>query len=118
MDSVTQFVLGASIGEAILGKKVGNKAIIWGGIGGTIPDLDVFLNPFFGEVQSLIVHRSLSHSLFSPFIAAPILGYLVSMIHGKEVPLNNWICYFSYQYLRTLSSIYLLAMAPDYSPLL
>ncbi|NND88620.1 MAG: metal-dependent hydrolase, partial [Flavobacteriaceae bacterium] len=41
MDSLTQIVLGASVGEAVLGKKIGNKAIWYGAIGGTIPDLDV-----------------------------------------------------------------------------
>ncbi len=41
MDSLTQIVLGATVGEAILGKKVGNKAILYVAIAGTIPDLDV-----------------------------------------------------------------------------
>ena len=43
MDSITQIVLGAACGEAVLGKKIGNKALLFGAIGGTIPDLDVFL---------------------------------------------------------------------------
>ena len=38
MDSVTQIVLGAAVGELVLGRKVGNKAILWGAIAGTIPD--------------------------------------------------------------------------------
>ena len=38
MDSLTQIVLGAAVGEAVLGKKVGNKAMLWGAIAGTIPD--------------------------------------------------------------------------------
>ena len=41
MDSLSQLVLGAAVGEAVLGRKLGNKAILWGAIGGTIPDLDV-----------------------------------------------------------------------------
>ncbi|MEC8133776.1 MAG: metal-dependent hydrolase, partial [Bacteroidota bacterium] len=43
MDSLTQIVLGAACGEATLGKKIGNKALLFGAIGGTIPDLDVFV---------------------------------------------------------------------------
>lgn len=42
MDSLTQIVLGAACGEAVLGRKIGNKALLFGAIGGTIPDLDVF----------------------------------------------------------------------------
>ena len=34
MDSVTQIVLGAAVGEAVLGKKMGNKAVLAGGISG------------------------------------------------------------------------------------
>ena len=41
MDSLTQIVLGAAVGEFVLGRKVGNKAILWGAVAGTIPDLDV-----------------------------------------------------------------------------
>ena len=47
MDSLTQIILGAACGEAILGKKIGNKALLFGAIGGTIPDLDVFIGNLF-----------------------------------------------------------------------
>ena len=57
MDSITQAALGAAVGEVVLGKKVGNKATLWGAFGGTLPDLDIFLNPFLTDVQSLVVHR-------------------------------------------------------------
>ena len=43
MDSLTQIVLGAAVGEAVLGKKVGNKAMFYGAIAGTVPDLDLSL---------------------------------------------------------------------------
>ncbi|MEQ9425973.1 MAG: metal-dependent hydrolase [Cyclobacteriaceae bacterium] len=89
MDSLTQFVLGASVGEAVLGKKVGNKAIVWGGIAGTIPDLDVFLNNFYNEIDALLLHRGFSHSIFFPILAAPILGFLISKIH-KDVGAKQW----------------------------
>lgn len=46
MDSLTQATLGAAVGEAVLGKKTGNKAAVIGAIIGTIPDLDVLLVPF------------------------------------------------------------------------
>ena len=34
MDAVTQIALGAAVGEATLGKKAGNKAVVWGAIAG------------------------------------------------------------------------------------
>lgn len=85
MDSLTQLVLGASVGEAVLGKKAGNRAVVWGAIGGTIPDLDVFLNPFLSDVQSVLVHRTFSHSLFTLTLLSPLLGYLVHRLYQKKV---------------------------------
>lgn len=84
MDSLTQLVLGASVGEAVLGKKVGNRAVVWGAIGGTIPDLDVLLNSFLTDVQSVLVHRTFSHSVFVLTLLAPLLGYGVWRIHRKS----------------------------------
>ena len=43
MDSVTQFALRAAIGEAVLGRKVGKRAAITGGLVATLPDLDTFI---------------------------------------------------------------------------
>ena len=43
MDTVTQIALGAAVGEATLGRKVGKRAILWGGICGLFPDLDVLI---------------------------------------------------------------------------
>ena len=63
MDSLTQIVLGAAVGEAVLGKKIGNRAIIWGGIAGTIPDLDVLGNAFMSPVEALAFHRGITHAL-------------------------------------------------------
>lgn len=84
MDSLTQVVLGASAGEAILGRKVGNRAVVWGAIGGTIPDLDVLLNPFLSDVQGTLVHRTFSHSLIVLTLLAPLLGYLVHRLHRRR----------------------------------
>ena len=64
MDSLTQIVLGAAVGEAVLGKKVGNKALLYGAIAGTIPDLDSFAPLFTDTLTSIEVHRGFTHSIF------------------------------------------------------
>lgn len=92
MDSITQFVLGAALGEAVAGKKIGNKALLWGGIAGTIPDLDITLYPFLDEVQRLTIHRGISHSLIFAFVVAPILGWLLHRWYKNETAtLRDWI---------------------------
>ena len=84
MDSITQIVLGAAVGEAVLGKKVGNKAMLWGAIAGTIPDLDVLANLFYDHLTATEMHRGFSHSILFSILFSPILGWLVSRIHRKE----------------------------------
>ncbi|MDO7171115.1 metal-dependent hydrolase [Mariniflexile sp. AS56] len=78
MDSLTQIVLGAAIGEAVLGKKTGNKAMLYGAIAGTIPDLDVFASYFTDTVSALSMHRGFTHSILFSILFAPIFGWLVS----------------------------------------
>ncbi len=78
MDSLTQIVLGAAVGEAVLGKKVGNKAILYGAIAGTIPDLDILASLFTDTVSALEIHRGFTHSIVFSGIFGPLLGWLVS----------------------------------------
>jgi len=83
VDSLTQIVLGAAVGEAILGRKVGNKAILWGAVAGTIPDLDVLTNFFTDELTATEMHRGFSHSILFSVLFAPVFGWLVSKLHRK-----------------------------------
>ena len=46
MDSLTQAALGAAVGQAVAGPRVGRRAAVWGALAGTIPDLDVVAYPF------------------------------------------------------------------------
>lgn len=91
MDTVTQFTLGAAVGEAVLGKKVGNKAPLWGSVLGVVPDLDVLANPFLNEVQEIIAHRGISHSLLFCAVAAPLFGWLLSRVKwNREAGWKSW----------------------------
>lgn len=91
MDSLTQIVLGASVGEAVLGKKVGNKAMLYGAIAGTIPDLDVLSRNFVDTVTATEWHRGFSHSIFFAVLFAPIFGWLISKIERKsQATFKDW----------------------------
>jgi inner membrane protein len=80
MDSITQIALGAAVGEAVLGRKIGNRAMLWGAIAGTLPDLDVFV-PLGDAVKDFTYHRSASHSLLMLALATPLLVWLINKIH-------------------------------------
>ncbi len=91
MDSLTQIVLGAAVGEVVLGKKVGNKALLYGGIAGTIPDLDVIANFFTDTITSIELHRGFSHSIVFSVLMAPILGWMVNNIErGYQLGWKPW----------------------------
>ncbi len=101
MDSLTQIVLGAACGEATLGKKIGNKALLFGAIGGTIPDLDVFLGSllYSNLIDQLIFHRGFMHSVLFSFVGTYLFGYLVFWLYnsGKRKHTTNrkdWVWLF------------------------
>jgi inner membrane protein len=85
MDSLTQIVLGAACGEAVLGKKIGNKALLFGAIGGTIPDLDVFFGRLFysNEIDVMLFHRGFMHSILFTIIGAFVFGWLFYKVYNK-----------------------------------
>jgi inner membrane protein len=71
MDSLTQIVLGAAVGEVVLGRRIGNRAQLVGAIAGTLPDLDILATMYLkDDLSELVIHRSYSHALFSHFMLA------------------------------------------------
>ncbi|MCH2233583.1 MAG: metal-dependent hydrolase [Crocinitomicaceae bacterium] len=92
MDSLTQIVLGAAVGEAVLGKEVGSRAMLWGAVAGTIPDLDVLLRYTTDEISSTELHRGFSHSIVFAILISPLLAFIAKKIHHKwkEASFKNW----------------------------
>lgn len=91
MDSLTQIVLGAAVGEAVAGKKVGNKAMLYGAIAGTIPDLDIIATPFTDPLTAIEIHRGFTHSILFAILFAPVFGFLISKIERRsEATFKDW----------------------------
>lgn len=83
--------MGAAVGEAVLGRKIGNKGAAWGAAFGILPDLDVLANPFVSDVQEIIIHRGISHSLFFSVVAAPVFGWLLYRRYkNKPASWRDW----------------------------
>ena len=95
MDSLTHIILGAAIGEAVIGKKIGRKAMLWGALADTIPDFDVFASPCFTDAQQLLVHRGFTHSFLFSIILSPLLGLLFDKWFEKSaVGWKSWTLLF------------------------
>ena len=91
MDTVTQIALGAAVGEATLGRKVGWRAQLWGGLCGLLPDLDV-LWPFADAVSAFTWHRGYTHSIAVIALATPLVAWAAVRIHPDTRPfLRGWL---------------------------
>ncbi|WP_291010018.1 metal-dependent hydrolase [Hydrogenophaga sp.] len=90
MDSLTQITLGAAVGVAVMSRRTAVwKAALWGGIAGTLPDLDVVVD--YGDaVLNMVRHRAESHSFFYLTLASPLLAWVVSRIHGERELFRQW----------------------------
>ena len=89
MDSLSQLTLGAAVSELVLGRKLGNRAMVWGAIAGTIPDLDVVGNYFMSDLNGLLFHRGISHSILFSVVGAILFGLLIHFIYNS--PNHKWI---------------------------
>lgn len=89
MDSLTQIVLGAAVGEAVLGKKIGNKAMVLGAIAGTIPDFDIFSGYFTDTVSALEIHRGFTHSIVFAVGVGFLFAWLLAL-WDKRATLKQW----------------------------
>jgi inner membrane protein len=74
VDSLTQFALGAGIAHGLLGRDMGRRGLILGGVLATLPDLDVLVG--FGDpIEDFVYHRSATHSLIVLTLASPLLAW-------------------------------------------
>jgi inner membrane protein len=110
MDSITQGVLGAAIGEAVLGKKIGNKGAIIGAVVATIPDLDVILYLFYDKLDMLSIHRGFSHSIVFSIAGAFLIAFVLSKIKwAHSIKFNKlllcaWLCLFTHMLLDAFTA--------------
>ena len=77
MDTATQFLLGAGVSGALLGNRIGARALLIGGLVATLPDLDSFF-PMSNEIDEMTYHRGVTHSVLVQTAAAPVIAVLVS----------------------------------------
>jgi inner membrane protein len=90
MDSLTQITLGAAVGEMVAGKKIGNRAMLWGAVAGTIPDLDVIIGSIFmDDLSALAFHRGFMHSFTFAFLFSIIMAFFVYKLYDTEYYQKN-----------------------------
>jgi inner membrane protein len=90
MDSLTQLVLGASVGVAVMGRSTPPaRAAAWGAVAGTLPDLDVLID--HGDpILDMVLHRAHSHALFWLTLASLPFALAVARLHGQTELWRRW----------------------------
>ena len=109
MDSITQAVLGASIQGALLGRWQGRRALLYGAMLGTLPDLDVIID--YGDaVADMTYHRGFSHSLFVLSALALALTLLIRKLRpdpgysARRLFLTLWLVLITHPLLDAFTS--------------
>jgi len=82
-------LLGAAIGDAGFGRRMGSRAVLFGAGMGLLPDLDLVSNAL-GDWTSLVHHRGWSHSLLVLTLVSPLMGILGHRIGRRETPYPAW----------------------------
>ena len=96
MDSLTHILSGALIGEVIAGKQLKKKAMLWGAIAQTIPDLDVISSLWMSPAESALAHRGFTHSFTFIILFAPLIAWLMKrMSKNSEMTFKRWTIFFA-----------------------
>lgn len=74
MDPLTQAVLGAAAGQMLYYRRLGRAGLLVAAAAAASPDLDVVYRT--DEFSGWLYHRGITHSLFAPFVAGPLFGWL------------------------------------------
>lgn len=98
MDSLTHIAIGACIGEAFFGKTIGKKAMLWGALAQSVPDIDFVAALWMSPAENLLAHRGFTHSILFILIASPLLALVAEKWHRPHnILLRKWVMFFAFQ---------------------
>jgi inner membrane protein len=95
MDSLTHIALGACMGEAFAGKQLGKKAMLWGALAQSVPDIDFVASFWMDTSSNLLAHRGFTHSFLFCALITPLLALLAECFHRPHnIRLAKWVIFF------------------------
>lgn len=93
MDPITHVLLGASLGYAAFGQKLGRTAAAASGLAAFAPDADVFIRSATDPLLTIEYHRGFTHSLvFAPVGAAIVASVWLIRKRWQPQALTLWLC--------------------------
>lgn len=95
MDSLTHIAIGACIGESFFEKGFGKKAMWWGALAQSIPDIDFVSSLWLSSSEALLAHRGFTHSFLFLLMIVPIMAFIAYYIHKpRNISIHKWILFF------------------------
>ncbi len=95
MDSLTHIALGACMGEAFAGKTLGKKAMLWGALAQSFPDIDFIAAFWMNTTSALLAHRGITHSLLFCILIASLFAVVAKRWHKpNKIGFNRWLLFF------------------------
>ena len=95
MDSLTHIALGACMGEAFAGKQLGKKAMLWGALAQSIPDIDFMASLWMSTPSGLLAHRGFTHSFLFCALITPLFSLVAERLHRPHnISLFKWVLFF------------------------
>ena len=109
MDSITHIVLGATIGEALAGRKLGKKALLLGAIVQSLPDIDFVASFWLDASRDVWFHRGITHSFLFVLLVTPLLTLIAQRVFrpsgagivgsgaAPQMSTKDWLIFFGLQ---------------------
>jgi inner membrane protein len=95
LDSITHIALGACMGEAFAGKTLGKKAMLWGALAQSIPDIDFIASFWMDTSSNLLAHRGFTHSFLFCVLITPVFALLAERLHRPhDLRFRRWVLFF------------------------
>lgn len=95
MDSLTHIALGACVGEAFFERGFGKKALFWGALAQSAPDVDFLAGFWLDTSENLLAHRGFTHSILFGLLIVPGLALAADHIHRPhDNTFKKWLLFF------------------------
>jgi inner membrane protein len=83
------------MGEAFAGRTLGRKAMLWGALAQSIPDIDFLAAFWMNTSENLLAHRGFTHSFLFCFLITPLLAIIAEKLHRPhDIRLRKWVLFF------------------------
>jgi inner membrane protein len=95
MDSLTHIAVGACVGEAFFERGFGKKALFWGALAQSIPDIDFISRFWLDTSEHLLAHRGFTHSILFALLIVPAFAMTADRVHRPhDFLFKKWLLFF------------------------